>query len=160
MSKRPYTSKQMGDACEMLVAAELTLGGVPALKVPDNWPGYDVIAQPRDGRPPQRVSVKSRTFKRGGDTFVSYDVKDQFDWIAIVLLPGDGVPDRRIFIVPRDVADKTCRRDSPSSKGADDRYWRQDQIPVLLAAFKDNFGLSPVGVSAGADPPSVSLRPP
>ncbi len=39
-----YTKKQMGDACEMLVAAELTLAGIPALKVPDNWPGYDVIA--------------------------------------------------------------------------------------------------------------------
>lgn len=30
-----YTTKQMGDACEMLVAAELTLAGVPALKMPD-----------------------------------------------------------------------------------------------------------------------------
>jgi hypothetical protein len=30
----------MGDACEMLVAAELTLAGIPALKVPDNWPHY------------------------------------------------------------------------------------------------------------------------
>jgi hypothetical protein len=26
-----YTTKQMGDACEMLVAAELTLAGIPAL---------------------------------------------------------------------------------------------------------------------------------
>jgi hypothetical protein len=24
-----YTTKQMGDACEMLVAAELTLAGIP-----------------------------------------------------------------------------------------------------------------------------------
>lgn len=39
-----YTKKQMGDACEMLVVAELTLGGIPALKVPDNWPGYDIVA--------------------------------------------------------------------------------------------------------------------
>jgi len=30
-----YTSKQMGDACEMLVAGELTLAGIPALTVPD-----------------------------------------------------------------------------------------------------------------------------
>jgi len=37
---RKFTSKQMGDACEMLVAAELTLAGIPALKVPDNWPHY------------------------------------------------------------------------------------------------------------------------
>jgi hypothetical protein len=46
----------MGDACEMLVAAEMTLAGVPALKVPDNWPDYDVIAQPVDGRSAPRTS--------------------------------------------------------------------------------------------------------
>ncbi len=51
---RDYTSKQMGDACEMLVAAEVTLAGVPALKMPDNWPHYDVIAQPTVGVP-QRI---------------------------------------------------------------------------------------------------------
>lgn len=45
----------MTQVCEMIVAAELTLAGVPALKVPDNWPGYDVIAQPLDGEP-QRIS--------------------------------------------------------------------------------------------------------
>jgi hypothetical protein len=39
----------MGDACEMLVAAEMTLAGIPAIKMPDNWPCYDVIAQPRNG---------------------------------------------------------------------------------------------------------------
>jgi hypothetical protein len=59
-AEKGYTSKQQGDACEMLVAAELTLAGVPALKVPDNWPGYDVIAHPSD-RGPQQVSVKSIT---------------------------------------------------------------------------------------------------
>lgn len=73
----------MGDACEMVVAAELTLAGVPALKVPDNWPGYDVIAQPV-GHSPQRVSVKSRTFKHG-PSYVTYDDFDQFDWLAIVI---------------------------------------------------------------------------
>jgi hypothetical protein len=59
---RKYTGKQIGDACEMLVAAELTLAGIPALKVPDNWPGYDVVAQPA-GDKPQRISVKSHTFR-------------------------------------------------------------------------------------------------
>jgi hypothetical protein len=59
---RNYTNKQMGGACEMLVATELTLAGIPALKVSDLWPGHDVIAQPRDNHPPQNVSVKSRTF--------------------------------------------------------------------------------------------------
>ena len=29
LARKSYTSKQMGDACEMLVAAELTLAGAP-----------------------------------------------------------------------------------------------------------------------------------
>src|SRR5438105_1876068 len=138
---RPYTSKQMGDACEMLVAAEMTLAGVPAMKMPDNWPCYDVIAQPQGGGAPQRISVRSRTFKRGGDTFVYYDVKDEFDWLAIVLLPGADVTCRRIFIVPRAIADTRARKDKPTSRTANDRYWRQDKVAELLAEFEDNYCL-------------------
>jgi hypothetical protein len=143
--KRPYTSKQMGDACEMLVASEMTLAGVPAMKMPDNWPCYDVIAQPPSGGLPQRISVKSRTFKRGGDTFVVYKCTDEFDWLAIVLLPGDNQKDRRIFIIPRGVADQNARRDKPTSKNPNDRYWRQDAISKFFAAYENNFRLSPEG---------------
>lgn len=145
--EREFTSKQMGDACEMIVAAELTLAGVPALKVPDNWPCYDVIAQPFDDRP-LRISVKSRTFKRGGRTFVTYDHTDQFDWLAIVLLPGDDEPRRRIFIIPRARAEAEAHRGSPTSKVATERYWRQDEVPMRFARFENNFTLSD-------DPPSV-----
>src|SRR5215472_7938628 len=94
-ASRSYTSKQMGDACEMLVAAELTLAGVPALKASDYWPGYDVIAQPRD-RKPQRISVESRTLKQGA-AFVSYLAENVFDWLAIVILPGEASSSRRIM---------------------------------------------------------------
>lgn len=103
---RRYTTKQMGDAAEMLVAAELTLAGVPALKVPDMWPGYDVIAQPID-RPLQRISVKSRVSRTSN--FVSYYTYDAFDWLAAVIMP-DGPGERRIYIIPRDVADARARR--------------------------------------------------
>jgi len=144
-SPRNYTNKQMGDACEMLVAGEVTLAGVPAIKMPDNWPCYDVIAQPQGGGLPQRISVRSRTFKRGGDTFVSYNANDQFDWLAIVLLPGADQLARTMFIVPRSVADARARRDKPSSKTADERYWRQDKVAETFSAFENNFSLSPTG---------------
>ena len=103
-ASRSYTSKLMGDVCEMLVAAELTLAGVPALKASDYWPDYDV-AQPRD-RKPQRITVKSRTFKQGA-AFVSYSPEDVFDWLAIVILPGEDSSSRRIYVIPRSVAHKT-----------------------------------------------------
>ncbi len=148
MTSRLYTSKQMGDACEMLVAGELTLAGVPALKMPDNWPCYDVIAQPANGGPPQRISVKSRTFKRGGDTAVYYNVNDQFDWLAIVLLPGADLAQRRIFVIPRALADSKARGDRPTSKTADSRWWRQDEVAAVFADYENNFCLSPTGNSS------------
>jgi hypothetical protein len=114
-----YTKKQMGDACEMLVAAELTLAGVPSIKGPDNWPGYDVIAQP-PSKAPQRVSVKSRTFKPGA-AYVTYLETDSFEWLAIVLLPGCGESRRRFFIIPRAVVDAKARRDEPTAKTAKER---------------------------------------
>jgi hypothetical protein len=134
-----YTTKQMGDACEMLVAAELTLAGVPALKVPDNWPHYDVIAQPRD-RDPQLISVKSRTFKHGA-AFVEYRETDKFDWLAIVLLPGAEQEKRRLFIIPREYADAEARRDKPSSQTANLRYYRIDEVAEKFSQFERNFSL-------------------
>ncbi len=136
---RPYTSKQMGDACEMVVAAELTLAGVPALKVPDNWPGYDVIAQPWD-RPAQRISVKARTYKNGA-AYVGFNDYDLFDWLAIVLLPSGNFSERTIYVIPRAVAESSARRDRPTSKTAAERYYRVDQVPNLFAVWRSNFGL-------------------
>jgi len=142
-----YTTKQMGDACEMLVAAELTLAGVPALKVPDNWPSYDVIAQPSGVATPQRISVKSRTFK-AGPAYVEYKAQDSFDWLAIVLLPNGKETRRRIFLIPRILADAKARRDKPTSKTANLRYWRIDEVASIFDAFEGNFQLSHMGVHA------------
>ncbi len=150
-SDRRYTSKQMGDATEMLVAAELTLAGVPAIKVPDNWPGYDVVAQPPGGQRPVRISVKSRTYKKG-PAFVEYNEMDTFDWLAIVLLecPGDRL--RRIFLLPRDLADSMASRNKPGSKTDYQRYWPITKVPELFAQFEDNFSLQrdrPTSPAAG-----------
>lgn len=142
---RRFTSKQMGDACEMLIAAELTLAGIPALKVPDNWPHYDVIAQPETGLA-QRISVKSRTFK-SGPAYVEYKAGDQFDWLAIVLLSAV----RDIYMVPRLVADQHARRDKPTSKTAELRYFRIDEVERLFGRYRGNFTLrAPDGELSGA----------
>lgn len=137
---KPYTSKQMGDACEMIVAAEMTLAGIPALKVPDNWPHYDVIAQPFE-KAAQRISVKSRTFKTGA-AYVEYKASDLFDWIAVVILANDGSNNRSIYIIPRAAADAVARQDKPTSKTAMLRYWRIDEIGKLFERYRDNFTLS------------------
>ncbi len=138
-SKRSFTSKQMGDACEMLVAAELTLAGIPALKVPDNWPHYDVIAQPVD-RAAQRISVKSRTYKKG-PAYVEYNETDLFDWLAVVLLMPEASDNRMIYLVPRVEADLAARRDKSTSKTAKLRYFRIDEVDRLFSIYRSNFSL-------------------
>lgn len=136
---RKFTSKQMGDACEMLVAAELTLAGIPALKVPDNWPHYDVIAQPL-GRPAQRISVKSRTFKTGS-AYVEYKDFDQFDWLAVVIVNGLECSERAIYLIPRTECDSRARQDKPTAKTAHLRYFRIDEVDRLFSSFRSNFAL-------------------
>jgi hypothetical protein len=133
------TAQKMADAGEMLVSAELTLAGVPSLRVPDLWPSYYVIAQP-SGREPQRISVKSQTFKPG-PAYVSYDETDIFDWLAIVILPGNTETRRRLFLIPRALADAKARRDKAMSKTANERYWRIDEVSKTFAKFEDNFTL-------------------
>lgn len=141
MNVQPYTSKQMGDACEMLIAGELTLAGIPATKMPDNWPSYDVIAQPKNVEAPQRISVKSRTFSHGSGNFITYKANDQFDWLAIVLLPGADQLKRRFFVVPRAIADDRARRDRPTAM-TNELYFRPKDIPERFSDFEDNFRLN------------------
>lgn len=145
---RLYTSKQMGDACEMLVAAELTLAGVPALKVSDNWPGYDVVAQPPDkwpgyvahppDKPPQRISVKSRTVKTTSN-YIAFNPATS-DWLAIVLLLGDGC--RQIFIVPQDQARAESFPCTHSAAARNPCGLRFGTIRKLFGVYKGNFKLT------------------
>jgi hypothetical protein len=121
----------------MLVAAELTLAGIPAMKVPDNWPDYDVIAQP-PGEPPQRISVKSCGFRAGSANHIAIR-GDRFDWLAIVLLDDGAETKRRLFIVPAKVALE--RSYDASYRGG--RGVRVGRVPALFADYEGNVTLKP-----------------
>jgi hypothetical protein len=137
-AKRAYTTKQMGDACEMIVAGELTLAGIPAMRAPDYWPGCDVVAQPTNDIM-QRVSVKARTFKTG-QNFVTYDRNDIFDWLAIVILPGGSAHSRTYYVIPRETCDERFRGYS-GERTKDLRELRIDELEKRIGEFRDNFKL-------------------
>lgn len=140
----------MGDACEMLVVAELTLAGIPAVKMPDNWPNYDVIALPKSDLASLKISVKSRTFKQGRDAYVEYNINDKsFDWMAIVILPDskDEPEKRRVFVFPKAISDKRFHRYGPETKNHDIAGVQVDEIARVLPEFENNFRLLPTGKS-------------
>jgi hypothetical protein len=135
-----YTAEQMSDACDMLVAAELTLAGIPALKVPDHWPGYEVIAQPPGKSGPQRISVKSGTLEQEA-AYIGYCATDPFEWLALVILPRDSASQRRIFVIPRDIADEKAGRNKHTTKSAKERHWSTVEVAKVFADFESNFAL-------------------
>jgi hypothetical protein len=148
------TSKQLGDAGELLVAAQLTLHGIPAYIVPTNWPGYDVAAD-LQGKGVQRISVKTRT-RAGGSRSVAYSSNDQFDWLAIVILDDRAVDDTtlqrsfvtpQIFIMPRTIAEERAgKRNHPPltiATSGPDRGWQLSKLREVLGDFENNFTLEP-----------------
>jgi hypothetical protein len=139
----------MGDAGEMLVAAELTLAGVPALKAPDFRPGYDVVAQPIEaGSKPLRISVKTRT-TNGKANLIRYYDTEEFDWLAIVILPDNYLDRdrRRFFILPRDIADNRAATTTHNGKPARCFWIRNSESLRGLADYEANFELNPLGNS-------------
>jgi hypothetical protein len=138
----------MGDAGEALVVSELTLAGVPAAKMPDNWPNYDVIAEPEGADHPQRVSVKTRTFRRSGDAYVEYHINDRFDWLAIVVLPNadEGESERRIFVFPKAISDARFHQSRDGAKYHDFKSLRVDKMKDVLREFENNFIMSATGI--------------
>jgi hypothetical protein len=138
-ASRSYTAKQMGDACEMLVAAEMTLAGVPTQKMADNWPGYDLIAQPTGGRAPQRISVKSRSTLRAEaeagreSPYFRTRPGDVFEWLAVVSIGRD---ERSIFVIPYSVwLDRANGRDEGI------RFLAADRLREVFPEYENNFTL-------------------
>src|SRR5690242_13111115 len=79
----------------------LGFADVPSLKAPDNWPDYDVIAQP-PGCAPQRISVKGRRLPQTGKAFRIFE-NAAWDWFAAVVIDATD-KSIRCWMLPRYVA--------------------------------------------------------
>jgi hypothetical protein len=144
-SKLATTTKQFGDACEMAVAGKMGMRGMPTQKMADLWPGYDLIAQPRD-RSPQRISVKGTRAIGRTDAFIVYmEDNAQFDWLAIVMVADD---DEDIYLVPRSAFEAVAKR-SLQKKGAmigrTQVYVTTREVRRLFERFKSNWMLDEAG---------------
>jgi hypothetical protein len=64
-----------------------------------------------------------------------------FDWLAIVILPGDDNDGRRVFLIPRRMADERARSYS-TEKTVNVREYRIDEVFSKFADYEDNFSLA------------------
>jgi hypothetical protein len=134
---RVCTHKQFGDAGEHLVLAALALqADIPATKMPDNWPGYDLIAAPA-GRPQVRISVKTNSQGPASGN-VKFKAASEFDWLCIVLVDS-ATKQHRIWYLPR------VKALSAAVQGPV-QYIRYADLFGDLARFENNHALDPDGI--------------
>ena len=108
--------------------------------MPDNWPGYDLVAQLPGDVPPSRISVKFRTFTDAAGNFVNYNPEDLFDFIALVVKYPTAI---RTWILPRAVADATASNPNGSPSGKfRKREWVVKSLAGRFPAYEDNFRLN------------------
>ena len=123
----------------MFVVAELMFTGSPAIKMPDDWRGYDVIAEADADL--IRISVKgmrfdSRRANRNQAGWWAFEPDNEWDWLALVFLNVDDGT-QQAYLVPRLWAlDNSFPR--PDGKRAINRRNNAE-----LARFASNFALAP-----------------
>jgi len=132
-STTKITHKQFGDAMEHYVISGLGLANIPASKMPDNWPGYDVLAQPRHG-PPQRINVKARRFPVSHPTF-SADFDCGWEWLALVGRFTE-LRKTRCWLIPRAVAKQLARK-----RASGPHRISLAELEEQGAKWEDNFSL-------------------
>ena len=148
------TTKQRGDAAEHYVISMLGFNNIPASKMPDNWPGYDLVAQLPGNVPPSRISVKFCTYSKAAGSYVGYEPRDQFDFIALVVKYPTGF---RTWILPRAVADATALNPGGSKSGKfTKREWQIKSIENRFPTYENNFGLAVVNAASTPGPDAMA----
>ena len=131
------TTKQFGDACEWLVAAELALAGWPVNFTGAGYPGYDLpVDLPGGGR--TRISVKGL---RAGDgrraAYLRVDPAPVWDWLALVRIDLE-TGRRDIYVLPRQKV--LALSGSPDALG---RHGLPCRRNPQLEPYRNNFRLDP-----------------
>ena len=135
-NKDNCTSQQFGNACEHYVISRLGFANVPAQKMPDGWPGYDVVAQPSVRRPLSRISVKGRRSPWVHKVW-RMNLDGAWDWLALVLVEKNTT---RCWVIPHAAAKKLAR----SRATGRTRYAISlPRLESLGAKWEDNFSLRP-----------------
>lgn len=135
------TSKMIGDAGEHYLVSQLMFHGIPAYKMPDNWPNYDIRAVRKNGDDVS-ISVKTRTWqKRLSSPWFEFNVDDEFDYIACIIAMLD--QPHRIWIIPKGALDKYARKNKEGSKHSKVRWVTFNDLnnKMDLSKYENNYVL-------------------
>lgn len=130
------TTKQRGDAGEYYAISQFIFAGKPAVKMPDNWPGYDLIVDVKGEL--KKISVKMRmTTKATFSTeHCKFNFNDDFDFIVFIFKSSKEI---RSWIVPVNVA----KSNGIISNSENENYCRLSFKQLMkLDEYEDNWLLN------------------
>jgi hypothetical protein len=123
----PCSDKQRGDAAEYLIAGMMILAGMPTAVMPNNWPGFDLMAVPPYGGNSQKISVKGRR-----DPIYVAEPGD-WDWLGFVWIPIGGLP--RYWLIPK-------KKAMPEPRVYGDWRLTLDRLNQKFHRFENNLNCS------------------
>lgn len=128
------TTKQRGDAGEYYALSQFIFNGLPAAKMPDNWPNYDLAVEIE--RKLVRVSIKTRVKPNGdfGTEHCKFSGVDEFDFIAFIFKSEEGI---ECWVLPKKLAENVGK----TERSSDENYRRisYKQLATLPMKYKNNW---------------------
>jgi hypothetical protein len=134
------TRKMLGDAGEHFALSQFTFAGRPAVKMPDAWPGYDLVV--KEGSRTVKVSVKTRSESTGWKTssWFTFDQNQDCDWLVFIFRTKND--QTRSWILPFSIAKELGNKPGPKRKNA---HIREVSLAKLnkepLKSYENNWGL-------------------
>lgn len=130
----------LGDAGEHYALSQFTFAGKPATKMPDTWPGYDLVVE--TGSDLVKVSVKTRSESAGWKTskWFMFDDRQTCHWLVLVFRSGAGVT--RAWVIPFLIALEHANVPGPTRKEPHVReisWTKLNKAP--LEAYENNWSL-------------------
>lgn len=131
----------LGDAGEHYALSQFTFANKPAIKMPDNWTGYDLAVEAGNGL--VRVSVKTRSetkhWKKGN--WFTFDDRKECEWMVFIFRAREGA--LRAWVIPFKLAlanANTPGANRQDSWNRDIAWWKLNEKPLL--DYENNWELN------------------
>ena len=137
------TTKQLGDAGEYYALSQFCFAGKAVVKMPDNWPVYDLIITDSDDLLKISVKTRSETVCWKSNSVFTFNGQGECDYLVLILKTKK--QSIRSWVIPFEFAKKHAhfpnnRRTHPHDR--DIRRSKLEGTDAPFTIFEDNWTLN------------------
>ena len=129
------TTKMLGDAGEHYALSRFGFMGMPCAKMPENWPGYDLVLDTKNGLIKIGVKTRSQTPSFTKGSWFGVDASSTAEWSVFIIKFNTGRI--RAWVVPQE---KCMEHATPKHSTKRHISWKQLE-GADLERYEENWGL-------------------